>query len=393
MLYAVAIIVGAAAVLFTMPGLRDTIGGPANVPPALDSPVASPTVEPSVTPGASPTDDASPAATATPDGSPTSDVSPAATTTPDVSATAEPSPSPEPSPTASPDPSPDVSDEHRLTVPGLSMQGIAEPPPPPPIDPGFLALESRLRGIIQSDTVGGRFAIAVTDLQTGHMIGVNQFRPQLSGCVMNLYVLIEVARQLQSGELALGQVNELVYATTWSSNAVTAEALYRIAGGGDVLAGVRKVAALHDLLRLSDATIIDHPPLFAHESLGIDFNNWMSAADANLTLEALYHGRLLDAPRTAYLLDAMATVKPGLNYLTAAMVPGDVIVHHKNGFFPADNGFVDNDAGIVRFFRGGREYAYAVTFLSEATPEKYSELPLAWELMYATWLYFDARYP
>jgi hypothetical protein len=64
----------------------------------------------------------------------------------------------------------------------------------------------------------------------------------------------------------------------------------------------------------------------------------------------------------------MTEVKVGLNYLTA-YGPG-VPVNHKNGFFPAlDGWYVDNDIGIVRFERDGRQLAYAISFFSQRVPK------------------------
>lgn len=293
--------------------------------------------------------------------------------------------------------------EHHSYVPALSRQGVAPPPPPPPtptpppapvITAEFRALETTLNDLFANSGYAANIAVAVTDLQTGGTIAVNPWQMQLSGCVLNLYVILEALRMVEAGELEMWQVDDLIYATTWSSNASTAYELYGIVGKGHTLAGVERVGALAKSLGLSVGVVADHPPSYPHVSLGIDPNNWLTPIDVNRTLSKVYHGEVLDAERTAYILDALATVKPGLNYLTASIVPADVIVSHKNGFFPANNGtFVDNDAGIVRFERNGQEYAYAVTFLSQDNPVKYGQIPLAQQMMSAIWAYFDATYP
>lgn len=290
--------------------------------------------------------------------------------------------------------------EHHSFVPALSSQGVAPPPPtptPPPapvVTEEFRALETTLNSLYQNSGYAANIAVAVTDLQTGATIGVNPWQMQLSGCVLNLYVILEALRMVEAGELSLSQVDELIYATTWSSNASTAYQLYGIVGKGDTRAGVQRVRALFETLNLSVGMVADHPPSYPHISLGIDPNNWITPTDVNRTLSKIYHGEVLDAERTAYILDALATVKPGLNYLTASMVPAGVTVSHKNGFFPANDGtYVDNDAGIVRFERGGKEYAYAVTFLSQDNPWKYGQIPLAQQMMGEIWAYFDRTYP
>src|SRR5690606_37358290 len=77
---------------------------------------------------------------------------------------------------------------YRVVLPGLAADGALTVPPdpgPPGPAPDFLALEERLTAIIAGAGTPGRFAVAVTDLQTGDTIGVGLDRPQLAACVMN----------------------------------------------------------------------------------------------------------------------------------------------------------------------------------------------------------------
>lgn len=208
----------------------------------------------------------------------------------------------------------------------------------------------------------------------------------------NLLVLISALQDVEAGVRDLDDVASLIEATIWSSNAYTAHELYGITGNGDVVAGVAKAGAIANAQLGLDAIVLDHAPGYGGESLGIDADNWLTAAQTNAVLAALYKGDLLHEPQRAYLLEAMTQVKTGLNYLVGATPGGEV--SHKNGFFPMDGGgYVDNDAGIVRFGRTGSEYAYAVTFLSSSVPSKYAEIPLAQELVAMTWEYFDTHYP
>jgi len=279
----------------------------------------------------------------------------------------------------------------RVVVPALAVASQDADPPPIPAD--FLALQEVLAADIAVHGGPTEIAIAVTDIQSGHTIAVNGDRPMLAGCVVNFFVIVEAVRMVQAGQLALEDVDSWIYATTWSSNASTAQVLFSIVGGGDTLQGVVRVGTLLDSFGLTPAIVLDHPPAFPAISIGVNANNWVTAVAMNRALVELYGRHMLDSAHTDYVLDALATVKPGLNYLTAAGVPSDVIVSHKNGFLPATTGFVDNDAGIVRFHRDGRELAYAVTFLSQNNPVKYSELPTAQTIMSRIWAYFDSAYP
>lgn len=281
--------------------------------------------------------------------------------------------------------------------PGLTETPTIEPTSTPtvestplPVDPAFTALGQQMAVAIEDYWVNGNYAVAVTDLQTGAIVGANIDRPQLSGCIMNLYILLVALRDVDAGAYDLDMVDPLIRATVWSSNAETAHRLYEIAGLGDATVGVRKVAALHRELGY-ELTLIDHPPAFGDDTVGVDSDNWVTAREVNAALAALYSGELLSPRLTAYLLDVMVDVKPGLNYLAAYGNGG--ITSHKNGFFPYSGGYVDNDAGIVRFERGGQEYAYAVTFLSDGVPTRYGDIVLGQALMAMAWSYFEAAYP
>ncbi|MGE5594984.1 MAG: serine hydrolase [Hyphomicrobiales bacterium] len=285
-----------------------------------------------------PEDDAGPSAV-----TPTPTTPSATPTAPESTSTPSPTPTPIP-PTPTPSPTPAV--------------------PTPAAD--LVALQQALQEEIDGYWQDGVYAFAVTDLQTGETISVYGGRQQLSACVMNLFVLLRATLDVQEGRLSVADIDELMAATTWSSNATTARELYRIAGAGDIAEGVRRVGALLQELWM-EHSVIDHPPAFA-ESIGVSEDNWVTAEDVNRALVAIWSGDLLGPEWRDYLLAHLHNVKPGLNYLVAS-VPGNV--SHKNGFFPGGTGYVDNDAGIVRFTVGGREYAFAVTFLSQEVPVKY----------------------
>jgi beta-lactamase class A len=252
----------------------------------------------------------------------------------------------------------------------------------------MVELQRQLEEAVAGYPVEGRYAVAVTDLQTGETIGVNEDRQQLSGCVMNFFILL-LSMQHAAGEPA-NQVSSLIDSTIYTSNATTARALYEIAGDGDTTTGVARVAALLKDLGLT-STVIDHPPGYPEFSLGTSTDNWITARDANRALAALYTGQALQDPHRLDLLERLTHVKTGLNYLTAYGTGG--VVSHKNGFFPiAGGGWVDNDIAIVRFNRNGREYAYAVSFFSDYVETKYGDIMLGQRLSRLTWAYFDSKY-
>jgi hypothetical protein len=205
---------------------------------------------------------------------------------------------------------------------------------------------------------------------------------------MNLFVLLTATRDLENGSRALNDLDDLIAATTWSSNAYTAREIDRVLGDGDVVAGIARVAQLIASLDVP-GIVLDHPPLYPEDSLGVDANNWITAEAVNAALRQLWEGDILSPQWRDYLLAHLEAVKPGLNYLVASV---DAEVSHKNGFFNDGEAYIDNDAGIVRFEAGGQEYAYAVTILSQDVEEKYADIPLAQTLMQQIHAYFLATY-
>jgi hypothetical protein len=86
----------------------------------------------------------------------------------------------------------------------------------------------------------------------------------------------------------------------------------------------------------------------------------------------------------------MQDVMPSLNYILAYNPRGRV--SHKNGWLYEDGGWVDNDAGIVRFTSNGTEYAYAFTFMSQDVESFKAEVPLGRQLARIASDWFHATY-
>jgi beta-lactamase class A len=251
----------------------------------------------------------------------------------------------------------------------------------------FLGLRDSLAAEIAAS--GLNAAVAVTDLQTGESINVNGDEPRLPGCTINFFVLLSVVMDLQEGLYGEDEVGDLIARTVWSSNPITARDLLRKTGMGDLGAGLAKVGQLLDLLGLSVSTY-DHPPAYPQESLQGSVN-LLTANEMNRALAALYEARIVEPAWRDYLLNKMTGVKPGLQYLIPAGV-GSGVVSHKNGFFADPSGWVDNDAGVVIFDRGGNRYGYAISFFTEDVAYKYADIPLGQTVSRLVWQYFSNRY-
>jgi hypothetical protein len=299
-----------------------------------------------------------------------SDAAPQSTLTPTVTATA--------TATASATPNPDP----------LVLWNVSQP---------LEGLRQRLEQEITTfqQRVGGNFAVAVTDLQTGETVHVNGDSLRIPGCTMNFFVLLQTVRDLQANQYPETAAGSLIARTVYYSNPGTAAYLLRQSGGGDTLAGMWKVNdLLRNVLKLKTG-VYDHPP--ANDTFTLNPGKWqentISPLDFNRALTQLYRGEVVNGAWTAYLIDKMSSVSPGLNHLIAAGV-GDpnAIVAHKNGYIDYIPYYVDNDIGMVLFNRGGKQYAYAITFWSQDNPWVLSDAPLGAALSRLAWEYFSTTY-
>ena len=233
-------------------------------------------------------------------------------------------------------------------------------------------------------------AVAVTDLQTGETIGHRGHEPRLPGCVINFFVLLQAVQDVQNGRYGEHRIGDLISRTVYSSNPVTARELLLIAADGNVDTGMQRVSQLMASIGIS-ASVYDHPPAYPHESR-FGSANLLTPIEMNMGLSALWHGQVVNFQWRDYLLEKMTGSKPGLKYLIPAGV-GDGRVHHKIGFFPHPNGtWVDADAGIVTFWRGGQPYAYAISFFAQGIPSEYADVPVGQQVSRLAWDFFNARY-
>lgn len=262
-----------------------------------------------------------------------------------------------------------------------------------PVSPSMEDLRAALQTTVAAYPGSGRVAVAVTDLETGETVSVNGDRLQFAGCAINLAVLVLALQDVADGRLALVDVADLVRATIRTSNPTTARELYILLGDGDVIAGVRRVSVA---LRTSwglPGIILDHPPGYLGESLSGGSSNLATAVAMNWLLVQLHRGDLLPAEEQAFLLDALAGVYPGLNYLLGTL-EGVATVRHKNGFFPLAGEWIDNDTGIIEFESAdGTPRAFVMTFLAEAVPGLFADVPLAQALAWTAYEHFSSRGP
>jgi hypothetical protein len=253
----------------------------------------------------------------------------------------------------------------------------------------MIAMRDDMAAAIAGTTIDT--AVAITDLRAGETVDVNGTDVRLPGCTINLFALIRVAEDLQFGRYPEPEPGDLIGQTINRSDPITARRLMiDWIGAGDETAGVTRVNDFIHALGMTD-TLMDHPPAFPEETLFDGGSNRITARDANKGLKALWDGRVLNPFWRDYMLQKMTLVKPGLNYRIAAGAGAGATVSHKNGFL-YEEGWADNDVGIVWFDRGGERYGYAISFFTENVPGKYDDIPLGQEIASRAYQWFVSRY-
>jgi hypothetical protein len=252
----------------------------------------------------------------------------------------------------------------------------------------------RLRDNIAA-AIGGsaiNAAVAITDLRTGETIDVNGSANRLPGCTINLFGLMRVVTDLQFGLYPEAQPGDLIGQTINRSDPITSRMLVKYwLGSGDLGRGLNSVNDFIQSLGMTN-TLLDHPPAFPGESLyGYPTENRITALDSNRGLRAIWDGRVLNPGWRDYFLRKMTLVKPGLNYLIPVGTSAGATVSHKNGFLYQE-GWADNDIGIVWYERGGQRYGYAISFFTEGVPTKYADIPLGQRISSLTYQWFVGRY-
>ena len=252
----------------------------------------------------------------------------------------------------------------------------------------MIALRDRMGGSIFGS--GLNVAVAITDLQTGATVDVNGFGSRLPGCTINLFAIFATVQTLQAGRHPEPLAGDLIGQTINRSDPVTARRLMRDwVGDGDLYRGMTRTNEMMHGLGMND-TLMDHPPAFPHESMFGGINNRITARDSNRGLQALWNGQVVAPGWRDYLLQKMTLVKPGLQYIIGS-AGGGAVRSHKNGFL-WEQGWADNDIGIVWFDRGGQRYGYAISFFSQNLQGKYDAIPIAQTVAAQAYDWFVSRY-
>ncbi len=237
----------------------------------------------------------------------------------------------------------------------------------------------------------GTNAVSVTDLQTGRTVAINGDVQLPAACTIKVFIMVAIAEDISAGKYGTDDVDDLVHSAMGPSNTAPARELIRIAGGGDINAGVHRVNQIMQRLGMHDS-ILRHPPDYWGDYGYGDGDNYLTANDMNRGLTAIWEGRsgLSDWGRD-YVLWSMTLAIPGQQYSLGGPLPDDTVLYHKIGLVYAPYN-TWNDAGIVVFARGGHEYAYAISYLGSWGPNWLDAYYHGADASAVTWAAFSAAY-
>lgn len=256
-------------------------------------------------------------------------------------------------------------------------EAVNQTPPPAPNRPGppppdLASLEAQLRPLVNG--WAGQNAVAVLDLQTGQRISINGDRQQLAACSVKMPIMVAVAQDIAAGKYTADDVDYLVRPAMGPSANPPAKALIKLAGDGDIGAGLRRINQIMWDLGATNS-IMTHPPGYWGEEYGYAAShgiveNYLTANDLVTMYANLWAGQQLPESTRDYFWWSLTIATPFLNGPFHGPLPDGLQAYHKIGvlYEPVNTW---TDGGIVVFDRGGQPYAYAIAFLSSYNPETY----------------------
>jgi hypothetical protein len=210
--------------------------------------------------------------------------------------------------------------------------------------------------------------VAVTDLATGETLSVNGNVVHKTGCVINLFALLAAVDQFQAGNASPSGLEYSIKKGIGGSNPPEVknfmEAIF-----GDYPDGVVYARQLMAGWGLKVATY-DHIPYYG----GSDSPppNVLTPLETNSILSRVWNDQLFDAQWSDYTISVLRDSYAYVNYILPKYLPWNATVGHKIGYYDDDDGWVNNDVGIVSFTGAdGQEKAYAISYFSQFGRSEY----------------------
>jgi hypothetical protein len=257
--------------------------------------------------------------------------------------------------------------------------------------PEFLALRDALeRSIVAySEDVGGiDVAIAVTDLQNGQTISVGGNVLHRTGCVINMFALLAAVSEFQAGNASPSGLGALIKKGIGGSYPPDVKNFTQRVFG-DYSTGTYRARELMAGWGMS-ASYFDHIPYYGGSTPA---PNILTALETNDILARLWNDQLFNPEWTLYTIGVLRDSFSYVNYIIPGRLPAAATVAHKIGYYADYDGWVNNDAGIVRFTGAdGTMKAYAITYLSQMAGSEKIGYSFGAKLSRDVWDWMVGRY-
>jgi hypothetical protein len=210
--------------------------------------------------------------------------------------------------------------------------------------------------------------VAVTDLTTGETLSVNGNVAHKTGCVINLFALLAAVDQFQTGNASPSGLEYSIKKGIGGSYPPEVKNFMQ-AIFGYYPDGVEYARQLMAGWGLKVATY-DHIPYYG----GSDSPppNIVTPLEVNSILSRVWNDQLFDAQWSDYTVSVLRDSYAYVNYILPKYLPWNATVGHKIGYYDDNDGWVNNDVGIVSFTGSdGQEKAYAISYFSQYGRSEY----------------------
>jgi hypothetical protein len=233
------------------------------------------------------------------------------------------------------------------------------------LSPDMLGLQDQLASTIagyEAQVGGIDVGVAVTDLVTGETLSVNGNSAHKTGCVINLFALLAAVHQFQAGNASPSGLEYSIKKGIGGSYPPEVKNFLN-AIFGDYPDGVAYARQLMSGWGLKVASY-DHIPYYG----GSDSPppNILTPLETNSILAGVWNDQLFDDQWSKYTISVLRDSYAYVNYILPKYLPDSATVGHKIGYYDDDDGWVNNDVGIVSFTGADRhEKAYAISYFSQ----------------------------
>ncbi|MDP9180164.1 MAG: class A beta-lactamase-related serine hydrolase [Chloroflexota bacterium] len=234
----------------------------------------------------------------------------------------------------------------------------------------MLGLQDQLASTIadyEAQVGGIDVGVAVSDLVTGETLSVNGNSAHKTGCVINLFALLAAVDQFQAGDASPSGLEYSIKKGIGGSYPPEVKNFLN-AIFGDYPDGVAYARQLMSGWGLKVASY-DHIPYYGGSESPPP--NILTPLETNNILAGVWNDHLFTDQWSNYTISVLRDSYAYVNYILPKYLPDSATVGHKIGYYDDDDGWVNNDVGIVSFTGAdGQEKAYAISYFSQYGPSE-----------------------